>query len=47
MRATGRAVKGLQARPGERFWRLDEEVVLEVGSGDPLEDTFGATNTLY
>lgn len=46
MRAAGRAVQGLQDRPGERFWRL-AEVVLEVGSTDPLEDTFGATNTLY
>lgn len=47
MRETGRPVKGQANHPGERFWRLDKDMVLRVASSDSLEDTPGVTNNLY
>lgn len=47
MRETGRPVKGQPSHPGERFQRLDKDMVLRVASSDSLEDTSGVTNNLY
>lgn len=40
-------MKGQPNHPGERFWRLDKDMVLRIARSDSLEDTSGVTNNLY